>query len=139
MSEPAVLSIYRRTASVPHADRLIETRRHDEVVAWVELRAHDVVVVACQHREARARLPVPEANRLVVRRAHEPRLLVVELHGADVVEVAQQRKETAAQLVVPAAGRRGREGGGGRRAVGAVRSLLAGRPRGAQSTHTLIL
>ena len=67
----------------------------------VELRAHDVVVVAGEDGDARALLPVPDADRLVVRRRHDPRVLHVELHGADVVEVAEQRKQAAPQLVVP--------------------------------------
>mmetsp|Transcript_35164 Transcript_35164/g.101267 ORF Transcript_35164/g.101267 Transcript_35164/m.101267 type:complete len:220 (-) Transcript_35164:378-1037(-) len=74
--------------SVPHADGLVEGGRHDEILLGMEVRAHHVVVVTREHRDARARLPVPNPDGLVVRCAENPRVLVVELHCADVVEVA---------------------------------------------------
>ena len=36
----------------------------------MESSAHDVVVVARQHGQARSRLPIPDADGLVVGRAH---------------------------------------------------------------------
>jgi hypothetical protein len=86
---------------VPHAHRLIERRRDDEILLEVEVGAHDVVVVARQHGDADARLPVPDANRLVVAGRQNPRILVVKLHRANVVEVAEQREQAATLLVVP--------------------------------------
>jgi hypothetical protein len=62
-------ALLAQAGDVPHADRLVERGGDDEVVLGVELRAHDVVVVPCEHGDARARLPVPDADRLVVRGA----------------------------------------------------------------------
>mmetsp|Transcript_40883 Transcript_40883/g.108058 ORF Transcript_40883/g.108058 Transcript_40883/m.108058 type:complete len:603 (-) Transcript_40883:232-2040(-) len=86
---------------VPDAYGLVERGREHKVILVVELRAHDVVVVAGEDGDAGARLPVPNPDRLVVRRRHHPWVLSVELHCADVVEVAEEGEEAAAQLVVP--------------------------------------
>jgi len=59
-----------RTGSIPDADGLVKRCRHDEIILGVKGRAHHVMIVPRQDREARARLPVPDANRLVVRGAH---------------------------------------------------------------------
>eukprot|EP00955_Chlamydomonas_euryale_P057079 356656-Chlamydomonas_euryale.AAC.5 len=86
---------------VPHAHRLVERRGDHEVLLGVKARAHDIVVVASQHRDARARLPVPDADGLVIRRRDNPRRLHMELDRANVVEMSEEREEAAAQLVVP--------------------------------------
>lgn len=67
----------------------------------MELRAHDIVVVARQDRNAVPALPVPNANRLVIRSTDNPGQLLVEKHSPDVVQVAIQRKQTSALLPVP--------------------------------------
>ena len=45
-------------------DCLVEGCGDDEVLGGVELRAHDVVVVPRQHRDAVPALPVPDPDRL---------------------------------------------------------------------------
>ena len=103
-----------QSGRIPHPQSLVERRGDDQVVARVKRRAHHVVVVPREHRDARARLPVPDADRLVVRRRHYPRVLVVELDCTDVVEVAEQREETAPEFVVPHLRARARLRQGGR-------------------------
>mmetsp|Transcript_21251 Transcript_21251/g.54262 ORF Transcript_21251/g.54262 Transcript_21251/m.54262 type:complete len:230 (-) Transcript_21251:30-719(-) len=51
---------------VPNAHRLVERSGHDQILLGMEVRAHDVVVVPRQHRNARPRLPVPDSDRLIV-------------------------------------------------------------------------
>merc|ERR1719348_2118318 len=67
----------------------------------MELRAHDIVVVAREYGDAVPALPVPDAHSLVVRGGEDPGVLVVEEGGADVVQVAQQGEDAPALLVVP--------------------------------------
>ena len=87
--------------NVPHANRLIEGRGDDQVLRQMELRAHDVVIVAGEDVDAVAGLPVPDAHRLVVRAADDPRVFVVEKGGADVVEMAEQCENAAPEFVIP--------------------------------------
>eukprot|EP00965_Chrysotila_dentata_P212747 6187225-Pleurochrysis_carterae.AAC.3 len=75
----AILSSAVTPRNVPHAHGLVERGREHQVVLRVELRAHDVVVVPGEHRDAAARLPVPDADRLVVGGRDNPRVLDVEL------------------------------------------------------------
>mmetsp|Transcript_61993 Transcript_61993/g.98252 ORF Transcript_61993/g.98252 Transcript_61993/m.98252 type:complete len:202 (+) Transcript_61993:3072-3677(+) len=77
---------------VPHTDCLIEGSRHDQVFAYRvrargEARAHDIVIVTCEHSDARTRLPIPNADSLVIGSTQNPWIFVVELDCADVVQV----------------------------------------------------
>ena len=90
-----------QAGDVPDPDGLIQTGGDHQVLAGVELGAHDVVVVAGQDRDAVARLPVPDADGLVVGRRQDPGVLVVEQGGADVVQVAQQGEDAPTLFVVP--------------------------------------
>ena len=67
----------------------------------MEARAHDVVVVSGEYRDAGAALPVPDPDGLVITGADDPGVLLVELDRADVVQVAQEGEQAAPQLVVP--------------------------------------
>ena len=118
-----------QTRNVPHSDRLIERGRDDEIVLWVELGAHGVVVVAghgaycmekmCQrlpsascyssddgkHGEncltQRSVLPVPYSDGLIVGTRDDPRELVVEEDGAHIIEMATEGEETSPRLQRP--------------------------------------
>jgi hypothetical protein len=84
---------------LPH--RLIQTRTHNHVFAGVEHRAHNIVSMPCQNRQASSTLPIPYSNGLIIRRRENPRVLVMELHCSDVIEMALQSEEAAFLLVIP--------------------------------------
>ena len=89
------------TRDVPDSDSLVQTGADHQVLGWVELSAHDVVVVPGQHADALPALPVPDPHSLVIRAGEDPGVLVVEHRGSDVVQVTQQSEDTPPLLVVP--------------------------------------
>ena len=89
------------TRDVPDSDSLVQTGADHQVLGWVELSAHDVVVVPGQHADALPALPVPDPHCLVIRAGEDPGILVVEHRGSDVVQVTQKSEDTPPLLVVP--------------------------------------
>ena len=94
------LILLPQTGDVPHSDRQIHRGRDDEIVPWVELGTHDIVIVPRQDGDARPSLPIPYPYRLIVRSGDDPGIFTVEEDGPDVVQVYSESQLTTQQLPV---------------------------------------
>ena len=100
-TRPRCHGLLSQPRDVPHAHCLVKRGGDDHVLGGVELRAHDIVVVACQHRDTVPALPVPDADCLVVAGGQNPWVLVVENGCSDVIKVAEKGEDAAPLFVVP--------------------------------------
>mmetsp|Transcript_9821 Transcript_9821/g.19423 ORF Transcript_9821/g.19423 Transcript_9821/m.19423 type:complete len:228 (+) Transcript_9821:354-1037(+) len=88
-------------ANIPHTHSLIQRGRNHQILLWVELSTHHVVIMPRQHSRTRPRLPIPNTYRLIIRCTHNPRRLAVKLHRANVIQMPQKRKQAPSLLIVP--------------------------------------
>ena len=89
------------TWNIPNSNSLVKWSRHQQVFAWMELSAHDIVIVAGQDGNAASTLPVPNSDGLIIRAGQHPRILMMKHGGPDVIQMAQEVKEASLLLVIP--------------------------------------
>lgn len=81
---------FDQARNVPDSHRLVQGCRHNQVLFWMELGTHDVVVMAGQTGDFLSVLPIPDSDCLVVRGGNDPWQFVVEEHRSDIVQVSCQ-------------------------------------------------
>lgn len=86
---------------IPDSDRLIQGGRDNQVLGWVELRAHDIVGVAREQSYFLSALPIPDADGLIVTTGDDPGQFAMELDVTHVVEMACKSENTLLGLCGP--------------------------------------
>lgn len=107
---------------IPDADRLIERGRSYQIVLWMKLSAHHIMIVASHGADYRKPssqyplalfaatrsqltqrpvLPVPYPNCLIVGTGQNPGKLVVKENRPHIVQMAVQREKASPRLVTP--------------------------------------
>jgi hypothetical protein len=79
--------LFSQTGYVPDAHGLIEGCRDNQIILWVELRAHSIMIMSRHAAYLCAILPIPYSDRLIIGTREDPREFVVEKHGPHVVKM----------------------------------------------------
>lgn len=91
----------QHTSDIPNANGLIQRSTNYQILFWMELSTHDIMIVSSQNGNALTRLPVPNANGLIIRSGYNPGVFMMKKHGSNVVQVPSQREQTATLLIIP--------------------------------------
>lgn len=101
---------------IPYSHRLIQAGRYNQVLRWMPLGAHDIVVMSGHRTDQAAVLPVPDADSLVIGAGQNPNtvsgiregmplslpwLFMVEEHSPDYSNISAVGQDLYANFCLP--------------------------------------